>query len=325
MNPLYEKYFLGEMSDDERRQLEQELAQNPGEQAQFEADRELSDLLKNQMLRRKINATLAVPTPPAPKPVNRSYWFFGAGLAALLLVLAWLARSGGEDESPQNWPSETPAQQPVQQQVQPSVPIVEEQEAPAQPATEPPKQQPGQLAEVAIEPHSLQGMRGSEGDSTPWGRLVGKIWYAPFPGDPDSFGPLFKPGAIAISKGNYTDGLFLLGKLGNKPFEVYKKEQADTSWALIEKIEKRPAPVDTLAFLRGYAMMRLWEGRPALYNFDQLSGKQHAWAAEVEWYAGLCHLLTGDKAKAVEAFKKIAAKTKHAYRKPANKALELLR
>ncbi len=325
MNPLYEKYFLGEMSDDERRLLEQDLAQNPDMRAQFEADRELAELLKSQMLRRKITAILAEPGIPAPQSGNKAKrWWAGLGLAGLLLLswLVWRNFSGNDSSEPS--PQSIPQQN---QQEQPSVPIVE------QPATTPEsketpekvqEKQPELIVEAVVELHSLQGMRGSEGDSTPWGRLVEKIWYTPFPGDPNFFGPLFKPAATAISKGNYTDGLFLLGKLGSKPFEVYKKEQADTSWTLIDKIEKKPAPIDTLAFLRGYAMMRLWEGKPAMYNFNKLAGKPHPWQAEVEWYAGLCHLLTGEKNEATKVFKKIAAQPKHAYRKPASKALELL-
>ena len=72
-------------------QLESELAVNAALREQFEQDRAFFEMLKNQMLRRKIEAALlepeTAPVPP-PKKNTRQAWYWLAWLGLVLLVAA---------------------------------------------------------------------------------------------------------------------------------------------------------------------------------------------------------------------------------------------
>ncbi|MFN0214055.1 MAG: hypothetical protein ACKVT2_07350 [Saprospiraceae bacterium] len=301
MNSLYEKYFLGEMSGEEQTRLEQELAQNSKLRAQFEEDRALFESLKNQMLRRKIKEALAEPEASAPvSNANKNRWQIWLGLAGLLLLFwaVWKTVSS-------NQANESPVP-PIPQQQSPkdsSARVARQPAVPGEKEPEPEKKeerQRGLIAHAPVEPRSLKGLRSSKTRHTPWADLVKKIWYAPLP-QAETFGERFKPAS-----------------------ELLLKDSTIDAFLKLQTLEQESPANDTLAFLKGWCLMELWEGEAALDYFDRLSGKQHPWTAELEWGSGQCYLLTGEKGKAIAVFKNIADQPKHPYRKQAGKALKLL-
>lgn len=308
MNPNFEKYLLGEMDTAEKARFEAELAQNPALHEQFEQERAFAEMLKNQMLRRRMEAALAgAGVAPASAPSARPDRRVWLALAFFVLLAAWLVRRQLSAEKNQTAPlpqghapkptAETPSAAPLPPTGQGEKPLGEQ---PSE-RTKTPQNQP--IAQApSIQPHALQNRRGANPARTAWAEVVEKIWYAPLPASPENFGQLFYPAADLLSKEDFT-GAFLL----------------------LRKIEKNEASNDTLLFLKGYCLMQIWEGREAMLNFEKLAHAPTTWQAELEWYTGLCHLVAGEKQEAVAAFEKVAAQRGHRYRAQAERASKLLR
>lgn len=310
MNLIFEKYFLGEMNAAETANLEQELAENPALREQFEQEKAFFEMLKNQMLRRKIEAALREPDGlPTPKPKNppRKIWLWLALSSFALLTALFLRRHfsapTGSGVLPEALPKNPNSQPPADTFPFPKI------ENPS-PGNLPPEKLPTQTGKPsekmpiaqAVEPHSLENFRGANSAKTPWADLVEKIWFAPLPVAPEKVASAFLPAVELLSKNDHAEAFRQLRKLENSGL----------------------AANDTLVFLKGYCLMQLWEGHAAQRNFERLAAKPNAWQADLAWYAGLCHLLAGEKRAAVLVFEKIAGQVGHRYRFEAERALELL-
>lgn len=302
MNPLFEKYLLGEISEAERASLEQELKNNPELRIQFEKDRAFMESLQNVMLRRTIKAALSTPDTPQQNVKSNKRRLTWIMLPVVLLFVSWLVWNNFTVSTPVP-PDEMapPAQVPVKPELPATHPPGADEEN--KQVVEKEKREPGgQMAQASIAPHSLRGLRGNGQKHTPWADLVVKIWDAPFLFTPASFGERYQPVASYLSKNNTVE-----------------------AYLLLRKLEMQSPGNDTLAFLKGYCLMQMWEGEEAWRYFSQISDKQHPWVDEVQWYEGLCHLLTGEKVDAIAVFMYIAGQKKHPYRSQAAKALKLLR
>lgn len=297
MNPKHEKYLLGEMDEAERTAMEREFEQNPGLREQFELDRAFLESLHNLMLRRRIDAALSTSDDPEV-PVNARgklwIWFCLAVLAVVVAWFVWRQLSGHQPIEPKEVIHPEKSGAPIA--VSPHIPDHNKLET----ATEN-KKTTGPIAQVSVEPHSLRGLRGNVPGRTPWETLVLQIWDAPFPASPASFGARFRPIAGYLQQNNTADAFLLL-----------------------RKMERQEPGNDTLAFLKGYCLMQMWEGEGALQSFNAITGKPSPWSAEVDWYEGLCLLLMGEKEKAVAVLKRIAGQPRHSYRDQAGKALQMM-
>ena len=297
MNPLFEKYLLGEMSEEERTALEQAMAQDPGLREQFDRDRAFMKSLENHLLRQKIKAVLSSPDQPE-QPIKPSVkWLKWISFAVIFLAISWLvwkqyySRPAGVDkEMPTKEKSEVPLDINI------DTPQVNTKEQ----ATENKKTR-GPIAQLSVEPHSLRGLRGQGTASSPWEVLVLRIWDAPFPVPPAMLGERFRPVAEYLMANNTSDAFLLL-----------------------RKIEQQVPSNDTLSFLKGYCLMQMWEGEAALQSFSTISEKANTWNMEVEWYVALCHLLSGEKEEAIVVFRHITKQSEQLYRDQAKKALKLL-
>ncbi len=294
MDTKHEKYLTGEMEEAERAEMESALEQNPALREQLESERRLLESLQNHLLRRRIEAALSTPDDQeVSKPgAKRLVWF---GLAVLMVVVSWFLwrqLSGYQTTKPKDVP-------PLEKSGTPAPGFPDTPQSPKQNSVKPLPKAGEPIAQVTIAPHSLRGLRGNESGHTPWEALVQKIWDAPFPASPASFGERFRPVAEYLQQNNTTDAFLLLRKL-----------------------ERQAANNDTLAFLNGYCLMQMWEGEGALRSFNKMSGQPKPWSEATAWYEGLCYLLMGEQEKAVAVFKRIAGRPGHPYRGKARRALQ---
>ncbi|MCB0519271.1 MAG: hypothetical protein H6577_00345 [Lewinellaceae bacterium] len=306
----FEKYFQGELNEEERRRLEQELAENTELKAQFEQDQDFLEQLETQLLREKVKAAMAgsagANDAPAPTKGRSLWWLLAVGVAALLIAWAvWNPFSNGPSPvtpvAPNAPPSTTwPAGEaaPAAPETAPEAPAPTEQPRPANPPGRP-------IAETLpdpVEAHALEGVRGESKENSPWQALVEKVWYAPLPGKVENFPTGYRPALQMLKAGKTMDAFMALEELGSS----------------------QPAN-DTLSFLKGYCLMQLWEGREALRLFDSLQGKPHPWQSETAWYRGLCYLVMGQKEQALGVFRQVAGRPGSAFAKRAKEALKDIR
>ena len=109
-----------------------------------------------------------------------------------------------------------------------------------------------------------------------------------------------------------------------KADESLKKRDFNAAYLELGRLEGQMAQNDTLLYLKGYCLMEMGEGEEALAGFDKLQGRHADWEPQLQWYRGLAMLLADEREKALALFKQLEARSKHPYRRQAEKATGLL-
>lgn len=144
-------------------------------------------------------------------------------------------------------------------------------------------------------------IRGDADENKALKRLLDQIWYTDYPLT-----------GLKTSQ-SYT-----------KADESLKKRDFNAAYLELGRLEGQMAQNDTLLYLKGYCLMEMGEGEEALAGFDKLQGRHADWEPQLQWYRGLAMLLADEREKALALFKQLEARSKHPYRRQAEKATGLL-
>jgi len=144
-------------------------------------------------------------------------------------------------------------------------------------------------------------IRGENSEDKAWKALLDQVWYTEYP-----------PAGIELSE------------TFEKPDQFLKNRDFSTAYVQLQRIERKMPENDTLQLLKGYCLMEMGEGADALAYFEKIKGKNSKWEPTLQWNQGLSLLLTGDKEKALSAFRQIAAQPKHPFQAQSKRAIQVL-
>lgn len=200
-----------------------------------------------------------------------------------------------------------PQQQPVEQPAKPPFPVVN-QDAPSENTTEKTASDPiAQLPPDERLPNprypapDASMMRGDDAADKKQQALLDQLWYTDYPLKGLKPGNAFK-----------------------KVDESLKKRNFNAAYLELEILESRMPMNDTLRYLKAYCFLETGEGNEALAYLDSIQGRHSAWEPQLQWYRGLAMLLADEREKALALFKQLETRSKHPYRRQAEKAAGLL-
>lgn len=296
----FDQYLNGEMNNGERRRFEQALSADPALQAELRVREGLRQLRLEQKVRQ-----VATDRKGWEHKRNWRRLLLGCALAGLvgLAVFVWVRKEPIPPTPPSSqWPTqETPAVEPSQptekEEVAPTLPEKKEGKPGSQPIAE--TQLPDDLPLPAYPSPNVRGEEGSEDKA--WKALLDQVWYADYP-----------PAGIVPSEAFA------------QADQLLKSRDFNKAYVRLQRLERNLPASDTLRLLKAYCLMQMGEGAEALGYFEKLEEQQPNWQPHLQWYRGLSLLLTGERAKALAEFKRIAAAPKHPYNKQGERAVGVL-
>lgn len=204
--------------------------------------------------------------------------------------------------------NDTPApQQPVEQPAKPPFPVVN-QDVPSENTTEKTASDPiAQLPPDERLPNprypapDASMMRGDDDADKKQQALLDQLWYTDYPLKGLKPGDSFK-----------------------KVDESLKKRNFNAAYLELEILESRMPMNDTLRYLKAYCLLETGEGNEALAYLDSIQGRHSAWEPQLQWYRGLAMLLADEREQALALFQQLETRSKHPYRRQAEKATGLL-
>ena len=199
-----------------------------------------------------------------------------------------------------------PTEQPTIQQ-----PIANEEKPSVSPQTPPngptEKKENGPIAQNKV-PDRLPSprypspnIRGENSENKAWKALLDQVWYTEYP--------------MLDLRSSETFG---------KADQSLRTRDFSAAYVQLQRLERKMPENDTLRLLKGYCLMEMGEGAEALTYFEKIKGKNVSWEPTLQWNQGLSLLLTGDKEKALKAFRQIAAQPRHPYQAQSKRAIQLL-
>ncbi len=295
----FDKYLSGEMSDGERQQFEQALADDPVLQAELQVRVGLRQLRLEKKVREVSTARMAWE--------RKRIWrriLLGFAIAGLFGLAIFIWFNTGKTPPPPSNIQETEQETPVGDPLQPAekeknVPVLPEEK------TRKPKRQDIAEAQQSNDqlpaPQVFPNLRGEGAAATEIKNLLDQIWYAQYP--PSGMKPT---GVFAEA-----DALLM-------------EQEYEKAYAKLQRLERKLPENDTLNILKGYCLMNLGEGTEALRYFGGAEEQPLPVRQLLEWYRGQCLLLSGDKAGALAAFKAIAGNPGHGYQRHSKNAVRIL-
>jgi tetratricopeptide (TPR) repeat protein len=144
-------------------------------------------------------------------------------------------------------------------------------------------------------------IRGENSENKAWKALLDHVWYTEYP-------------MLDLSS----------SETFGKADQFLRTRDFSTAYVQLQRLERKIPENDTLRLLKGYCLMEMGEGAEALTYFEKIKGKQPSWEATLQWNQGLSLLLTGDKEKALKAFRAMAAQPRHPYHAQSKRVIQVL-
>ncbi len=295
MNFEIESYLNGEMSESERRNFEAKLGNDPALMQETEDARYLLELVKNQLLREKINSLDKQEVQERREQKGRpNLWI--SGIALFLLVVCAIIIGITKNELPGNPAMKTdepvmdPWTEPESKELPPPTPN-------NSPQVIPNNSSQGSKKQFALQPPAgTSGVRGSSKSSgREWMQFIESVWQTKFNENPTNYGVRFSKIIELLNAGKYPD--------------AYVQLQ-------FEKIELTAN--DTLNFLKGYCLLEMKEGSEALKHFDEIKAG-NPWKDKIDWYRVLAYLLMGDLENVRKKSEDIIREKEHSFKSEALK------
>ena len=133
-------------------------------------------------------------------------------------------------------------------------------------------------------------------------QLLSALWYTAFDSTVTRYPPRFRTAVSALGRWDFPTAIVELNELG------------------------RSTPTnDTLAYLKGYCLLELFDGDGAAGYFERLDAPGKPWRAEALWYSGLGYLLTENQEKTKTAWEKALKLPETVWRKKAREGLRQLK
>ena len=293
----FEDYIAGDLPEDKRRLLEQQLANTTALKAQLQEEEEFMARLKRQMLREKVETAMKPAAKKPRRPGLSPSWLWAIAVLLLAVFLVWrLWGSFGHDRASEVPPAEQPAATPEPEKGDsPAAPVP----STAQPAG---RQEPiaRQVPPARTGEGPLSGLRGA-GDASAGNTAREAIHNLGLPGGVSALPALLQPAGRQIGQGRYQE-----------------------AGRLLEVAEQQGAAGDTLAFLRGLCLLKQEKGLEAARYFIRLDEPGRAFDAESQWCLALSWLAAGQEGWAVEQLGAIMHLQEHPHRAEAAELLEKL-
>lgn len=299
-----DQYLSGKMSDKERRRFEDRLHQEPNLQAELYVRQGLSQL----RLQKKVADAAAARKKMTQDRFRRrlliGFLVSGAVILLLFVVLrdrpvkpsSHISPTGQQQPGGQNLPDSDTLQREEKTQSLPEIPDKSKKTPSRQPIA--------QTSPEELPPPLYPGpnVRGSNSDNKAWKAMLDQLWYTDYPA----------AGFAIPATFSETD-------------QLLKARDFNKAYVRLQRLERTLPENDTLRYLKGYCLMEMGEGAEALTYFENLEKTLPGLEPQLQWYRGLCLLLTGDREKAAIEFKKIAALARHPYSLQSKRAVALMR
>lgn len=283
------------MSEPERRNFEEKLGNDPVLKQETEDARYLLELVKNQLLREKINSLDREVVQERREQKGRPNLWISAIALSLLVVFAIIIGitknelPGGPEMKPDE-PVRDPWTEPESKELPPPTPN-------SDPQVTPTNSRQGSKKQFALQPPTgPSGVRGSSKSSgKEWMQLIESVWQTKFSENPTDYGVRFIKIVELLNEGKYPD--------------AYVQLQ-------FENLELTAN--DTLNFLKGYCLLEMKEGSEALKHFDEIKAG-NPWKEKIDWYRVLAYLLAGDLEDARKNLEEIIREKEHSFQSEALK------
>ncbi|HRI62508.1 MAG TPA: hypothetical protein PK228_22360 [Saprospiraceae bacterium] len=276
-----EKYLKNELSETEKRAFEAEMERSEVLRNAVARERELHDQLESYFIRQEIREALKHrDEAPEKEKMRPVYWKWWIAGGLGLLLIALTFKVLNRTGPPVLQEAPAPASEPTDPQNQVQSPVVPIDRKP-KPDEDKVRAKP--VPEVVV----VSDIR------------------------PENFGPAFREAAADLQQKDLTGALASLAGLEQPaPGE-------DEVRALDEDEEAR---LDTLAYLKGLALLQLRRGGDAARCFSRLDEAGKPWREEAQFYLLQAWLSVGEKGKAGEVLGKIREKKGHKFLKMSEKA-----
>lgn len=277
-----EQYLKNELDEAEKRAFEAEMEQNEVLRNAVARERELHDQLETYFIRQEIREALKQKEERPEKEKRRPiYWKWWVAAGLGLLLIVLTFKVLYRNELPALLETPAPASEPT----------VPQNQAPPPPVALPDKNsEPEDKVRARPAPEIV---------------VVSDI-------RPHDFGPAFRETATDLQKKDLSGALASLAVL-EQPVP-----DEDEVRALDEDEEAR---LDTLAYLKGLALLQLRRGAGAARSFSRLDEAGKPWREEAQFYLLQAWLLAGERQKAEAVLKKIRQVKGHKFLQPSEKML----
>lgn len=277
-----EKYLKNEMDEAEKRAFEAEMEQSEVLRNAVAREQVLHDQLETYFIRQEIRAALKHREGlPEKEKVRPVYWKWWLAGGLGLLLIALTFKVLYRAEAPVLQKIPAPTSEPVVPQ------------NPVQPPTTAP---PDLKPQVEVKDRTKPA---------PEVMVVSDI-------RPENFGSAFRETASDLQKKDLHGALAALAAL------EHTVPDEDEVRALDDDEEAR---LDTLAYLKGLALLQLRRGGEAARYFSRLDEAGKPWREEAQFYLVQSWLLAGERQKAGAVLKKIRQAKGHKFLQPSEKML----